>query len=291
MINPNYRYAHLARLIQIINGPLPGMQAIRRLDQIFGTTYFNEIFHGRHWPAYVEWFGLEDRLSDIATDYAAEIYDADDFGDWLSKQKKIQSDDGKLFTPTSDPALRAELTLDQYENSWLFGVNRTNFRRELSKNELNYKPHYAFLGLQTRMNFTYALFARRRTGADKLYAYCLAQTILEELRLKLFALPRLAQFHPLPSEELLTIGEPIETILDILQPSLAWSYDADALNWFSDGAAEMLNQAMSFVARVKERDWPARDAIENTITRILQNSSYGFVNLCAPELFSTIVES
>jgi hypothetical protein len=112
MFNPNYRYTHLARLIKIVNGPLPGMQAIRRLDQNIGTTYFNNIFHGRTWPAYVQWFGLKDHLTDIATDYAAQIYDADDFSDWPSKQTKTQNKQGADFTAASDPDLRFELSLD-----------------------------------------------------------------------------------------------------------------------------------------------------------------------------------
>jgi hypothetical protein len=290
MINPNYRYTHLARLIQIVNGPLPGMQAIRRLDQTFGTTYFNELFHGKTWPAYVNSFGLEDHLSDIATDYAAEIYDADDFGDWLSHQKKLQSSQGADFTPTKDKYLRSELSLDQYENSWLFGVNRTNLRRELAKNGLDDKAHYAFTGFSTRMNLTYALFARRRTGADKLYAFCLAQSILNELHLKLFELPQAALFRPLPSIELLTLGEPVETILDILQPSLAWSYDADALSWFSDQAEDTLKQALYFVTHVMAGSWPTREATEHALNLVTGKDRLNLFALCAPELFQMIVE-
>ena len=290
MINPNYRYAHLARLIQIVNGPLPGMQAIRRLDQTFGTTYFNEIFHARQWPAYVQWFGIEDHLSDIATDYAAEIYDADDFGDWLSKQKKIQSHTSLSFTPTTNQDLRTELHLDQYENSWLFGVNRTNFRRELSKNNLDYKPHYAFMGFQSRMNLTYALFARRRSEADKLYAFCLAQAIFDELQLKLFSLPRMANFHPLPSEELLNIGEPIETILDVLNPSLAWSYDAESFNWLIPEAASTLQQSLNFASNVMARNWPQRDVTDTILKCIFHDKNYSFISLTSPQLFNSVVE-
>ncbi len=292
MINPNYRYAHLARLIQIINGPLPGMQAVRRLDQNFETTYFNDIFHGRYWPAYVTMFALEDALSDMATDYAAEIYDADNFGDWLSSQKKIKMTESPNFTPTADPKLRTELALDQFENSWLFGVNRTNFRRELSKNELSYKPQYAFTGYATRMHLTYALFAKRRTGAEKLYAYCLAQAIFSELFLKLFQLPRAAQFHPLPSDELLTIGEPIETVIDILQPSIAWSYDTNSLIWFSDQTAKILSQLLAFADLVQMGTWPDQAQTENAFNILIGNQyQETLVTLCAPQLFNTIIQA
>lgn len=291
MINPNYRYAHLARLIQIVNGPLPGMQAIRRLDQTFGTTYFNEIFHGRHWPSYVRWFGLEDHLADIATDYAAEIYDSEDFGDWLNSQKKIKSGDADRFTPTQDPALRNELSLDQLENSWLFGVNRTDLRRELSKNEIAHSLSYRFLGYEARMNLTYALFARRGSGSDRLFAFCLARAIWVELHLKLFELPRAGQFHPLPSSELLTIGERVETILDVLQPSLAWSFEQDALNWFSDDAITRLSEMLSFAATVQSGQWPDRETSEQLLQRMIgQNSDGTLLQLCAPALFNAIVD-
>lgn len=291
MINPNYRYVHLARLIQIVNGPLPGMQAIRRLDQTFGTTYFNDIFHGRQWPAYVRWFGLEDHLADIATDYAAEIYDADDFGDWLNSQKKIKSGDIDEFTPTQNPHLRNELSLDQFENSWLFGVNRTDLRRELSKNNMTQSVSYQFLGYETRMNLTYALFARRRVGADKLFSFCLARAIWYELNLKLFELPRAGQFHPVPSLELLTIGEPMETILDVLQPSIAWSFDEDAPNWFNEGTIFSLNQMLAFAVSVQAGGWPDRAISENMLQLMIGQSVKGtLLQICAPALFSAMIE-
>jgi hypothetical protein len=286
MFNPNYRYTHLARLITIVNGPLPGMQAIRRLDQNIGTTYFNDIFHGRTWPAYVQWFGLEDPLADIATDYAAEIYDADDFGDWLSSQKKIGSIDGEAFSPTREPRLRTELALDQYENSWLFGIDRTNLRRELSKNEFSYGAHYDFTGLLTRMHLTYALFARRRADTDKLYAYCLAQAIWSELNLKLFDLPRTAQFHPMPSPELLGLGDSAETMLALLHPSLNWSYDQDAVNWLTPSASTDLNAALGFVSRTQAEHWPLRAESDRMLQLLIGPSQKAsLLSLCAPDFF------
>jgi hypothetical protein len=291
MINTNYRYTHLARLIQIINGPLPGMQAIRRLDLTFGTSYFNDIFHGHHWPSYVRWFGLEDHLADMATDYAAEIYDADDFGDWLSRQKKIKSGSIDGFTPTHDPYLREELSLNHFEHSWLFGANRTNLRRELFKNRLLYEPSYGFTGYATRMNLTYALFARRQHGGDKLFAFCLAQAILSELILKLFELPYAGQFRPLPPKELLTSNEPIEAILDMLQPSIAWSFDQDAINWYSKDAMDAIAKMLSYEATIQSGQWPSRAASEEILSLVTGHAEQAtLLKLCAPAPFNEIVD-
>jgi hypothetical protein len=290
MINTNYRYAHLARLIQIVNGPLPGMQAIRRLDLTFGTSYFNDIFHGHHWPSYVRWFGLEDHLADMATDYAAEIYDAYDFREWLSRQKKIKSDNANEFTPTRNPSLRKELSLDHFENNWLFGVNRTNLRRELLKNSLIYKPSYGFASYATRMNLTYALFARRQTDGEKLFAFCLGKAFLDELILKLFELPYAGQFRPLPPKELLTSNEPIEVILDMLQPSIAWSFDQDAINWYSKDAMDAIAKMLSYEATIQSGQWPSRAASEEILSLVTGHAEQAtLLKLCAPPLFSEIV--
>lgn len=289
MINTNYRYTHLARLIQIINGPLPGMQAIRRLDLTFGTSYFNDIFHGPHWPSYVRWFGLEDHLADMATDYAAEIYDAYNFREWLSRQKKIKSDNANEFTPTRNPSLRKELSLDHFENNWLFGINRTNLRRELLKNNLFYKPSYGLAGYVTRMNLTYALFARRQSDGDKLFAYCLAQAILGELTLKLFELPYAGQFRPLPSKELLSIGESTEAILDLLQPSITWSFDQDAMNWHSKDALRALAKMLRFGALIQTGQWPDRAESEEILCLVTgQPEQATLMKLCTPALCSEI---
>lgn len=285
MTNPNYRYVNLARLIQIAYGPLPGMQAVRLLDRSAGTTYFNDLFHRREWPDYVRWFGLDDILADIATDYAAEIYDADDFSDWLATQKKIRTECEPAFTPTRDPALRTELSLDQLENSWLFGVNRTNLRRELAKNALASDPGYMRLGYATGMHLTYALFARRRANAEKLFAFCLAEALLGEIKLKLFDLPREGRFRSVPSPELLDLGEPAGTILDLLYPSIGWSFESEARHWFTEDAAARLDKLIAYSVAVRRRRWPSRETSEEILQMAFGTDRLSLLSLCAPPLY------
>lgn len=287
MFNPNYRYIHLAKLFQVVNGPLPGMQAIRRIDQNFGTTYFNDLFHRRQWPLYVQWFGLEDQLTDMAIDYAAELYDSKRFDLWLANQKTIKSGTSFIFTPTLDLDLRTILSLNELENNWLFVINRTNLRRELSKNGFPFEPSYLRFGYTTQMHITYALFARR-TDNSKLYAYCLAQAILEELHLKLFDLPRQGNFQPLPTFGAREICGFTDDLIKSLEPSIIWSFDSEGPTWFSSAAMNTLGTLCGFAHQVIEQNWPDESALEKMlILTISPRSSHSLVSLCAP-VFSDI---
>jgi hypothetical protein len=265
MKNPNYRYINLCRLLEILNGPLPGMQAIRRLDNQIGTSYFSEIFYDKAWPLYVELFALEDVLSDIAIDYAAEIYDAQRFDEFLSSHSKFNEWEGKGFTPIHDPEIRVATGIDQFENSWLFGVNRTNLRIELLKNDISLDPAYGRLSGDTNINLTYALFARRKSNAEKLYAYCLYQAIRTELEIKLFDLPNLGGFSiALSIEDLLNAHNPA-AILNHIQLSLKWSYGKGAELWMSCEAMSVLIQLLSYVEIIYRGGWPSLDDIEKAL--------------------------
>ena len=265
MINPNYRYIHLCQLLEILNGPLPGMQAIRRLDNQFGTNYFMEIFHQKHWPLYVELFALEDILSDIAIDYAAEFYDTNGFNAFLGSHSKFSEWEGKVFTPIHDPKLRVVTGIDQFENSWLFGVNRTNLRIELLKNEISLNPAYGRLSADSNINLTYALFARRKSNAEKLYAYCLYQAIQTELKIKLFDLPNLGGFCiALSIEDLIVAKDPV-AFLNHIQLALKWSYGAGAELWMSPEANFVLIQLLNYIKIIYHGGWPSLNEIEEAL--------------------------
>jgi hypothetical protein len=269
MKNPNYRYINLCRLLEILNGPLPGMQAIRRLDKKIGTSYFSEIFYDKAWPLYADLFALEDILSDIAIDYAAEIYDAQCFDVFLSSHHKFNELEGKGFTPIHDPKIRTVTGIDQFENCWLFGVNRTNLRIELLKNDISLDPAYGRLSGDTNINLTYALFARRKSNAEKLYAYCLYQAIRTELEIKLFDLPNLGGFAiALSIEDLLAANSPAD-ILNHIQLPLKWSYGEGAELWMSREAISVLIQLLSYVEIIYRGGWPSLDDIEKALALTL----------------------
>lgn len=269
MINPNYRYIHLCQLLEILNGPLPGMQAIRRLDTRFGTTYFAEIFHQKHWPLYVELFALEDILSDIAIDYAAEIYDAADFENYLNRHSKFNEWEGKEFTPIHDLEIRRETGIDQFEKGWLFGVTRTNLRIELKKNDIPLNPAYGRLGCDTNINLTYALFARRKGNADKLFSYCLYQAIKNEIEIKLFDLPRLAGHSmPIAAEELFHSAD-LKKCLELLEVSLDWSFGEGADLWRTYEAYELLRKLITFVNLIRRGNWPELADVEQVLSLVL----------------------
>lgn len=272
MKNQNFRYIHLCRLLEILNGPLPGMQAIRRLDGQIGTTYFNEIFYGKSWHLYVELFALEDILSDVAIDYAAEIYDASDFEAYLDGHSKFNEWDGKGFTPIHDPRIRVVTGIDQFENSWLFGVNRTNLRIELLKNDISLKPAYGRLSCDTIINLTYALFARRKRNAERLYAYCLYQAIRTELEVKLFDLPNLGGFSiDLSIEDILRV-DTLSDLFDRLQLSLKWSFGEGADRWSSSEALTTLAELGCYVGKLYRGEWPELHDIEKALALTLGSS-------------------
>ena len=269
MLNSNYRYIHLCQLIEILNGPLPGMQAIRRLDSQFGTTYFVEIFHQKHWPLYVELFALEDILSDIAIDYAAEIYDAADFEAYLDRHNKFSEWDGQEFTPIHDPQIRLETGIDQFEKGWLFGVTRSNLRIELKKNNIPIEPAYGRLGCDTNINLTYALFARRRGNADKLFAYCLYQAIRNELSIKLFDLPGLAGYSlPISGDDFFSLAAP-QKCLDLLEVTLDWSFGEGADLWRSPEAYDLLKELINYANLVRSGNWPEIEHTEEILSMAL----------------------
>lgn len=269
MINPNYRYIHLCQLLNILNGPLPGMQAIRRLDTHLGTTYFAEIFHQKHWPLYVELFALEDILSDIAIDYAAELYDAADFEAYLNRHNKFNEWEGKEFTPIHDPQIRRETGIDQFEKGWLFGVTRTNLRIELKKNGLPLDAAYGRLGADTNINLTYALFARRKCNADKLFSYCLYQAIKNEIEIKLFDLPGLAG-HSLPiSADELFSSAGTQKCLDLLEVSIDWSFGEGSDLWRTLEARKLIEKLNAFCNLIRSGHWPEISYTEEVLSVFL----------------------
>jgi hypothetical protein len=129
----------------------------------------------------VRHLGLEDTVADNLIDWCME-HSPELAGIMIEAEK--ESSPAK-FTPTQDPHLRDQLSLDQIEYGWLSSFKRTSLKGELAKAGATLPLLHRMSG-DAKEFLKYGLFARRKRN-ERLFVMCMAGLLRSEFLCKFFS--------------------------------------------------------------------------------------------------------
>lgn len=280
----NYRFQNLVRLLDLLAEKNPSMSDMRAIDQSCGTTFYTDLIYAREWPPYVTWFGYEDAVADLVTEYVIDSLPEGEEGKLDDRAGKLSGEAISLFTPTPDPELRTELKLDEFERGW-FGLRRKFLlSKELKRIGLP-DLKQSRITEHGRSCLAYAIVASQKAQWP-LAAFCLAEFVVSEFKTRFIGMKQRAELNGLRYEELppadaerslielLHMAELDADLKDLGKFSL-WSFGGSHFVQGASAGSHLVETAFDFVARVRARVWPSPDHVRHFAELILNGSGEG----------------